>query len=44
MKMWDGRFNKPSDKLMEAFHNSLPFDKTLLDEDIAGSAAWSRAL
>jgi argininosuccinate lyase len=44
MKMWDGRFNKPSDRLMEAFHSSLPFDKTLLEEDIAGSAAWSRAL
>ncbi|NLG19459.1 MAG: argininosuccinate lyase [Fibrobacter sp.] len=44
MKMWDGRFSKASDKLMEQFHNSLPFDKTLIEEDIAGSIAWAAAL
>jgi argininosuccinate lyase len=44
MKLWNGRFNKPSAVLMEAFHHSLPFDKALLEEDIACSAAWSRAL
>jgi len=44
MKLWNGRFNKPSDALMEAFHHSLPFDKALLEEDVACSAAWSRAL
>jgi argininosuccinate lyase len=44
MKMWDGRFSKPSDSLMERFHNSLPFDCTLIDEDIAGSVAWAGAL
>ncbi|MBN1759941.1 MAG: hypothetical protein JW863_16565, partial [Chitinispirillaceae bacterium] len=44
MKMWDGRFSKPSDSLMERFNNSLPFDQTLVDEDIAGSIAWAGAL
>ncbi|MCX7725427.1 MAG: argininosuccinate lyase [Chitinispirillaceae bacterium] len=44
MKMWDGRFLKPSDSLMEKFHNSLPFDQTLIDEDIEGSKAWAGAL
>jgi len=44
MKMWDGRFSKPSDSLMERFNNSLPFDKTMIDEDIAGSIAWAGAL
>jgi argininosuccinate lyase len=44
MKMWDGRFSKPSDSLMERFNNSLPFDCTLIDEDIAGSIAWAGAL
>jgi argininosuccinate lyase len=44
MKMWDGRFSRPSDRLMEAFNNSLSFDKGLWEEDIAGSLAWARAL
>src|SRR5512136_1501541 len=44
MKMWDGRFKKPMDTLMEAFGNSLPFDKVLIEEDIAGSLAWARGL
>jgi argininosuccinate lyase len=44
MKMWDGRFAKPTDRLMEAFHNSLPFDKALIMEDIEGSIAWAGAL
>ncbi len=44
MKMWDGRFSKSSDRLMEVFNNSLPFDKELIEEDIAGSVAWVNAL
>jgi argininosuccinate lyase/amino-acid N-acetyltransferase len=44
MKMWDGRFSKPSDSMMEQFNNSLSFDKTLIEEDIAGSIAWAGAL
>lgn len=44
MKMWDGRFKKPMDRLMETFSSSLPFDKTLIEEDLAGSLAWARSL
>jgi argininosuccinate lyase len=44
MKMWDGRFAKPSAKLLEEFNNSLPFDKELIEEDIDGSIAWAKAL
>jgi len=44
MKMWDGRFSKESDVLMESFNNSLPFDRALISEDIAGSVAWANAL
>lgn len=44
MKMWDGRFKKPSDSMMERFNNSLSFDKALIEEDIAGSIAWAGAL
>jgi len=44
MKMWEGRFSKPSDELMESFNNSLLFDKALIEEDIAGSIAWAGAL
>jgi argininosuccinate lyase len=29
---------------MESFNNSLPFDKALIEEDIAGSIAWAGAL
>ncbi|MCU0608384.1 MAG: argininosuccinate lyase [Chitinispirillaceae bacterium] len=44
MKMWSGRFKKDADRLMDAFNNSLPFDKALFQEDIAGSIAWARSL
>jgi argininosuccinate lyase len=44
MKMWDGRFKKPMDRLMETFSNSLLFDKMLIEEDLAGSLAWARGL
>lgn len=44
MKMWDGRFSASPDKLLEQFGNSLPFDQELVEEDIAGSIAWARAL
>ncbi|HLV30653.1 MAG TPA: argininosuccinate lyase, partial [Chitinispirillaceae bacterium] len=30
--------------LMEQFHNSLPFDKKMIEEDIDGSIAWAHAL
>lgn len=44
MKMWDGRFSKPSDSLMERFNNSLPIDRELFEEDVRGSIAWVGAL
>jgi argininosuccinate lyase len=44
MKMWAGRFKKPMDRLMEVFSQSLPFDKTLIEEDVEGSLAWARGL
>ena len=42
--MWDGRFSKPTAKLMEAFNNSLPIDKVFIEEDILGSKGWALAL
>ena len=36
MKMWDGRFRKASNRLMETFNSSLDVDKALIEEDIAG--------
>jgi argininosuccinate lyase len=45
MKLWDGRLAAAgTDGLMESFNNSLAFDRALIEEDIAGSSAWARAL
>ncbi len=44
MKMWDGRFSRPTDSIMEIFGNSLPIDKEFIEEDIKGSIAWAKAL
>jgi argininosuccinate lyase len=44
MTMWDGRFSKKTDRLMETFNNSLPVDRALIEEDIEGSIAWAQAL
>ena len=44
MKMWDGRFSKQTDRIMESFNNSLPFDRELFAQDIALNMAWARAL
>ncbi len=38
-KPWGGRFEAPTDKLVEAFNASVDFDKRLVLEDIAGSRA-----
>ena len=43
-KMWSGRFKSPTNKLVETFTASLPFDRRLVAHDIAGSIAWARAL
>ena len=44
MKMWDGRFHKPSDPMMESINRSLDVDSRLIEEDIQGSVAWAGAL
>lgn len=44
MKMWDGRFSKPTDTLMDTFNNSLLIDIVLIEDDIQGSIAWAHAL
>ncbi|MFN3265283.1 MAG: argininosuccinate lyase [Deinococcales bacterium] len=38
-KPWGGRFEAPTNKLVEAFNASMDFDKRLVLEDIAGSQA-----
>jgi len=43
-KAWSGRFRKETDRLVEEFTASLPFDRRLYREDIAGSIAHARML
>jgi argininosuccinate lyase len=43
-KMWGGRFREPTNKMVEAFTASLPFDRRLYRQDIEGSMAHCRML
>ena len=43
-KMWEGRFHKETNKLLEKFNASITFDKRMYEEDIRGSIAHSRML
>ena len=43
-KPWSGRFSKPTDKLIEAFTESISFDYRLLAHDIMGSIAHATML
>jgi argininosuccinate lyase len=43
-RLWGGRFTGATDPLMEAFNNSLRFDRRLWAADIKGSIAYARAL
>ena len=43
-KPWGGRFTGPTDKFVEEFTASLPFDRRLYKYDIAGSLAHCRML
>ena len=43
-KLWSGRFTKDTDRLVEEFGASLPFDRRLYREDITGSIAHARML
>ncbi len=43
-KPWGGRFEGETDRLADAFNASLPFDRRLWREDLAGSRAHVRML
>ncbi|OMJ21597.1 putative argininosuccinate lyase [Smittium culicis] len=43
-KLWGGRFTGKTDPLMEAFNESINYDKTMYSADIQGSIAYVKAL
>lgn len=43
-KLWTGRFSKETDQSLDQLNASLPFDRRLYHEDIAGSMAHARML
>ncbi len=43
-KLWDGRFNQPTDAFVEAFTASVSFDRRLYRHDIMGSKAHAEML
>jgi argininosuccinate lyase len=43
-QMWGGRFTKAPTEILEKFNASITFDKTLYEEDIAGSIAHATML
>ncbi|KAJ1678736.1 argininosuccinate lyase [Spiromyces aspiralis] len=43
-KLWGGRFSGKTDPLMEAFNESIHFDRRMYDADITGSQAYVKAL
>lgn len=44
MKLWEGRFDKPTAANADSFNDSLPFDKKLWREDITASIAHAQML
>ncbi|MFI3250098.1 MAG: argininosuccinate lyase [Eubacteriales bacterium] len=44
MKLWEGRFSKETDKQVNDFNSSLPFDRRLYSQDIRGSIAHATML
>ncbi len=44
MKLWQGRFDKPTAANADLFNDSLPFDYRLWSEDITGSVAHAQML
>lgn len=44
MKLWDGRFTKPTDSMTDHFNSSLSFDYRMYQQDIAGSIAHVKML
>ncbi|HHX51531.1 MAG TPA: argininosuccinate lyase [Clostridia bacterium] len=43
-KLWGGRFQKDTDRLVEDFHSSISFDQRLYRQDIRGSQSHARML
>src|SRR5690554_2795507 len=43
-KLWSGRFQKDTDRLMDDFHSSISFDSRLYKYDITGSIAHAKML
>ncbi|SLM40876.1 argininosuccinate lyase [Lasallia pustulata] len=41
--LWGGRFTGGLDPLMVSYNESIPYDRVLYAQDIAGSIAWARA-
>ena len=41
--LWGGRFTGGLDPLMVSYNESIPYDRILYAQDIAGSVAWARA-
>ena len=44
MKLWGGRFKKGTDKNVNDFNSSIPFDSRMYREDIEGSIAHASML
>ena len=44
MKLWGGRFKKGTDKSVNDFNSSIPFDSRMYREDIEGSIAHASML
>lgn len=44
MKLWGGRFEKNTDKMVDDFNSSIHFDSRMYKQDILGSIAHSRML
>ncbi len=44
MGLWGGVFNEPTDDDLRRLNDSLPFDRRLYREDIAGSIAYAHAI
>ncbi|PTM56672.1 argininosuccinate lyase [Desmospora activa] len=44
MKLWGGRFTKPTNQLVEEYTASIDFDHILVEEDIRGSLAHVKML
>jgi argininosuccinate lyase len=44
MKLWDGRFSKSTDPMVDDFHSSIRFDCRMYRQDIQGSIAHAKML